>query len=157
MHLILDRTNWKFGKQDINYLVLAVRIDNIVFPLFWTMIDHQGNSEQQNRIELLNQFKEVFGLKNVESLSADREFIGKDWIAFLLKNNVPFVIRVKENMLVNFGKNAKLPVKDFLSHLDQDQTRATSQDSSMIARKTSDALKKSCPKKQQEKRLKQIA
>ncbi|CAO5681713.1 MAG: hypothetical protein NEHIOOID_01334 [Holosporales bacterium] len=34
MHLILDRTNWKFGTQDINYLVLAVQIDNIVLPLF---------------------------------------------------------------------------------------------------------------------------
>ncbi len=66
MHLILDRTNWKFGKQDINYLVLAVRIDNIVFPLFWTMIDHQGNSEQQSRIELLNQFKGVANEKGGE-------------------------------------------------------------------------------------------
>ena len=61
MHLMLDRTNWKFGNQDINYLVLAVRIGKITFPLFWTMLDHQGNSDTQARIYILNLFKEAFG------------------------------------------------------------------------------------------------
>ena len=34
MHLILDRTNWKYGKSDINYLVLAARVGKVTFPLF---------------------------------------------------------------------------------------------------------------------------
>ncbi|WP_035545040.1 hypothetical protein [Holospora elegans] len=36
MHLMLDGTNWKFGTQNINCLVLAVRVENIAFPLFWS-------------------------------------------------------------------------------------------------------------------------
>ncbi|WP_162531201.1 hypothetical protein [Holospora elegans] len=34
MHLMLDGTNWKFGTQNINSLVLAVRVGKIAFPLF---------------------------------------------------------------------------------------------------------------------------
>jgi hypothetical protein len=29
-------------------------------------------------------------------LLADREFIGADWLEFLCKNNIPFVIRLRE-------------------------------------------------------------
>ncbi|GAJ45836.1 hypothetical protein HE1_00146 [Holospora elegans E1] len=36
MHLMLDGTNWKFGTQNINYLVPAVRVGKITFPLFWS-------------------------------------------------------------------------------------------------------------------------
>ncbi|GAJ46333.1 hypothetical protein HE1_00664 [Holospora elegans E1] len=56
MRLMLDGTNWKFGTQNINYLVLAVRVGKITFPLFWSMLDHQENSHTQARISLLNQF-----------------------------------------------------------------------------------------------------
>ncbi|WP_162531215.1 hypothetical protein [Holospora elegans] len=34
MHLMLDGTNWKFGTQNINCLVLAVKVGKITFPLF---------------------------------------------------------------------------------------------------------------------------
>ena len=122
MHLILDRTNWKFGTRDINYLVLAVRIRETVFPLFWSMIDHQGNSDAKTRIDLLNQFKEAFGFDRILSFSADREFIGKEWISYLLNHKVPFYIRIKDNQMANFGKTKK-PLKDFFSHLNQEETR----------------------------------
>lgn len=122
MHLMLDRTNWKFGNQDINYLVLAVRIRKITFPLFWTMLDHQGNSDTQARIHLLNQFKEAFGLDKILSFSADREFIGKDWIDYLCEHKIPFFIRIKDNQLANFGTSKK-PLKDFFTHLKNDASR----------------------------------
>ena len=32
--LILDRTNWKFGKKDCNILYLAVAYQGIAIPLF---------------------------------------------------------------------------------------------------------------------------
>jgi len=123
MHLMLDRTNWKFGKQDINYLVLAARVGNITFPLFWSMLDHQGNSDTQARISILNQFKEVFGLDRILSFSADREFIGKDWLSYLCNNKIPFFIRVKDNQLANFGASKK-PLKDFFTYLKTDESRA---------------------------------
>lgn len=67
------------------------------------MLNHQGNYEQQIRIKLLNMFKEAFGFDCIASFSADREFIGQDWFDFLLKNNIPFFIRIKDNTLVSFS------------------------------------------------------
>lgn len=122
MHIIIDRTNWKFGDQDINYLVLAVRVGNLTFPLFWILLDHQGNSDTEARIALLNQFKKTFGLKCIASFTADREFIGQDWFSYLLNNKIPFYIRIKENQLVRFGKGKK-KLKEFFEHLDCEETR----------------------------------
>ena len=103
MHLILDRTNWTFREQDINYLVVAARVEKITFSLFWTLLDHQGNSDTQARIDILEKFKEAFGLDKVLSFSADREFIGKEWLDYLVQNTVPFFIRVKNNQLAHWG------------------------------------------------------
>jgi transposase len=121
MHLILDRTNWKFGSQDINYLVLAVRVGKIVFPLFWTLLDHQGNSDTKARMDILNKFKEAFGLDKILSFSADREFIGKEWISYLLDHNIPFFIRIKDNQLAN-DLDTKWPLKEFFHNLGTEET-----------------------------------
>ena len=91
MDLILDRTNWKFGRQDINYLVLAARVGEITFPLFWLWLEHRGNSNASHRIELLERFRKAFGFGAVKSLTADREFIGPEWIDYLCQHKVPFL------------------------------------------------------------------
>ena len=91
MHLILDRTNWKFGSQDINYLVLAARVGKVTFPLFWSMLDHQGCSDYQQRRDLLDQFRVTFGFECVLFFTADREFIGKEWINYLCNHDIPFL------------------------------------------------------------------
>jgi len=91
MHLILDRTNWRFGGQDINYLVLCVRIKSVVFPLFWRMLDHRGCSNFEQRHALLEDFKATFGFECIASFCADREFVGQDWIQYLCAHKVPFL------------------------------------------------------------------
>jgi len=91
MDLILDRTNWKFGKQDINYLVLACRVGSITFPLFWSLLDHQGCSDFEQRKLLLEKFKRNFEFSCIKSFTADREFIGQEWLSYLCQNNVPFL------------------------------------------------------------------
>lgn len=91
MHLILDRTNWKFGACDINFLVLAARVGKVTFPLLWSMLDHSGCSDYQQRRDLLEQFRAVFGLECVLSFTADREFVGQDWIGYLCDHNIPFL------------------------------------------------------------------
>jgi hypothetical protein len=123
MDLMLDRTNWKFGKQDINYLVLAARVGQIVFPLFWTLLDHPGNSDTQARIDILNKFKETFGFDKILSFSADREFIGNEWMSYLLDHNIHIFIRIKDNMLANW-KEDKWPLRDFVDHMEIDESRS---------------------------------
>jgi len=117
--LIMDRTNWKFGKTHINILVLAVKYKGIAVPILWYLLDKKrGNSSYRDRIRIVRQFINLFGVEKIEVLLADREFIGKEWFAWLQRREIPFVIRVRNNTLVN-GKKvstlfAKVPNKGFL-------------------------------------------
>lgn len=113
MHIIFDRTNWKFGDTDINFLVLAVRIGHKTFPLFWSMLDHRGNSNTEQRIDLMNKFIEVFGTDRIETFTGDREFIGEEWIQFLCEKNINFCIRFRSNQLVPYGSHDEKPLKLF--------------------------------------------
>lgn len=79
LSLVLDRTNWKFGRIEINLLVLAVVV-------------------------------------------ADREFVGKKWVDYLIQNNIPFFIRIKENRLVEWGEDM-CHISSFFRHLKGKQKR----------------------------------
>ena len=108
MGLSLDRTNWKFGILDINLLVLAVVVNpQFAFPLFWVALPKAGNSNFKERIDLLQIFIKTFGSKKILFFTGDREFIGKKWIDFLMKEKIPFFIRIKENRLINNGETKK--------------------------------------------------
>lgn len=116
--LCLDRTNWKFGKRDINVLMLAIVTTRVRIPLMWTMLDKQGASNSAERIALLQRHLAVFGAGSIRYLLADREFVGQEWMEFLLQNNIMFSIRVKGKtyirladggvcMLQSFARNRK--------------------------------------------------
>jgi len=96
--LALDRTNWKLGQRDINVLVLALVTRRFRVPLMWKLLPHQGSSNTAQRIALLQRYLDLFGAASIDLLLADREFIGADWLEFLCKTNIPFAIRLKENM-----------------------------------------------------------
>ena len=98
--LALDRTNWKLGQGNVNILVLAVVTRRFRVPLLWTLLDHGGTSDVGQRIALMERYLRLFGASSIKALLADREFIGAEWMKFLNKNNIPFAIRLKENMQV---------------------------------------------------------
>ena len=54
--LAMDRTNWKFGQQNINVLVLAVVYHGVAFPLLFKLLPKFGNSNTNERIELIERF-----------------------------------------------------------------------------------------------------
>lgn len=93
--LALDRTEWKRGKTTINLLVLAVVVHKCAVPLLWTVMPACGASDTKERIDLLTRFIEMFGKERMRFLTADREFIGFDWINWLLREQIPFRIRIK--------------------------------------------------------------
>ena len=125
LDLAIDRTNWKFGCIDINLLVLAVVISkNFSIPLFWKALPKKGNSNTRERIDILQLFVNTFGIERIGSLMADREFIGKVWIDFLVRKKIPFFIRVKENRLVEWGPIHR-HVGVFFNHLKVKEKRHT--------------------------------
>lgn len=38
-YLTLDRTNWQWGKSDINILTLAIAFKGIAIPIYWELLD----------------------------------------------------------------------------------------------------------------------
>ncbi|WP_419906576.1 transposase [Hoeflea sp.] len=61
-------------------------------------LSHRGNSSTPQRIDLMERYLRVFAASSIEALLADREFAGSDWMTYLIDNNVPFSIRLRENM-----------------------------------------------------------
>lgn len=96
--LVFDRTNWKIGSKHVNILFLAVCGKGLSIPLFYKLLDGKksGNSDQEDRILLLEKFIKTFGKKCGGVLLGDREFIGRDWFHYLNKAGFPYCIRLKE-------------------------------------------------------------
>lgn len=78
--LEMDRTNWKFGQQNINVLVIAVIYQGVAFPLLFKLLPKFGNSNTSESIELIERFIRLFGTVSLDCLTADREFVGERWI-----------------------------------------------------------------------------
>ena len=122
MTLAIDRTNWMFGKTPINILMLSAKWKSKSIPLFWLMLDKEGNSNYQERIDLLQLFIQTFGVRAIARLTGDREFIGYHWFEWLVNHDIPFDIRIKSNTQIN--QNGKeFAVKDLFVHLRRGQFR----------------------------------
>jgi hypothetical protein len=98
--LTIDRTNWKFGGNDINIFMLGVAYRGVAFPLLFTMPDKRGNSNSAERIAPVERFVRLFGKGCIECLVADREFVGGKWMAYLNENGIRYHIRIRNNFKV---------------------------------------------------------
>ena len=108
--LAMDRTNWKFGQQNINVLVLAVVYHGVAFPLLFKLLPKFGNSNTNERIELIERFIALFGSAALDCLTADWEFVGQKWIKYLNEQRIRYYIRIRENFWVlqpHIGKQVK--------------------------------------------------
>lgn len=100
--LAIDRTNWERGQTDVNLLTLAVLVGKTAVPLLWCDLAHPGNSDTEQRIALVQEFVALFGKARLRFITADREFVGEDWLAWLDQNDLRFVIRIrKEDLLTH--------------------------------------------------------
>lgn len=112
--LCLDRTNWKFGKTNINILMISICYEGVSIPLIWKMLDKRGNSNSKERIELVERYIRLFGISSIESILADREFIGNKWTNHLSIKEIAFYIRIKANMWISIpGKGQKKAFRFF--------------------------------------------
>lgn len=116
--LSMDRTNWKFGKKHINFLVVGIWYHGTSIPIAWTSLGKAGTSTTEEWIALTKRVLKYLGKEQIEALSADREFASKDWFRFLEREGVPFVIRVKKDVLTKVpGMTNKRPVRSVFGHL----------------------------------------
>ncbi|QQS54128.1 MAG: IS4 family transposase [Candidatus Competibacteraceae bacterium] len=115
--LTLDRTNWKYGDVNINYLVLGVVYRGSAFPILWVALDKKGNSNTQERIALMNRFLTIFGPQMIACLFADREFIGIQWFGYLIENQIKFAIRIKKNTQISNSRGVPVSAENLFRGL----------------------------------------
>ncbi len=103
--LALDRTNWEFGRQTINFLVFAIVIGKVSVPIIWTVLPKKskgGNSQQKQRIALMTKLLKIIPAKDIHALTMDREFVGKKWLSWLEEKGVTYIVRIKKNTSVGW-------------------------------------------------------
>ncbi|WP_371135590.1 transposase [Bradyrhizobium sp.] len=59
-----------------------------------------GNSNTSERTELLDRLRAAFPSMKIAALMGDREFIGDAWMAYLQREKIAFILRLRENQHV---------------------------------------------------------
>ncbi len=106
--LSIDRTDWYLGETPLNVFMLSVVYKGVAFPLLWTVLEKKGCSNTGERIELVEKYVEIFGADSLSFVTADREFIGRDWFSYLRRKKIPFRIRIKENLKISNARGNKM-------------------------------------------------
>ena len=132
VYLSMDRTCWNLGEMCINFLVIGIDFHNISVPIFFKLLPNKtknGSSNTKQRISILKYSVKLIGVKNIISFSADREFVGTDWFNYLLKEKIPFVIRIKENTIVtNSRTNRKTSIKELCKRIRKNKRKILKDD-----------------------------
>jgi len=98
--LVVDRTNWEFGKTPINILMISVMHHGMGIPLIWLLLPNRGNSRIPARIALLEKLIKAFPKARIACVMGDREFVGRAWIDWFCDNKIDFILRFKENQYI---------------------------------------------------------
>ncbi len=82
----LDRTQWQLGKHTYNILMLGIAHQGLAIPLIWQMLPKKGNSQTNERLNIMEKLAALLGKERVAYLTADREFVGQQWFKYLSSN-----------------------------------------------------------------------
>lgn len=94
-YLIMDATTWQVGDKNVHLLTLCILLGKTAVPIYWLQLAKKGHSNEEERQQLLTEALKRYKLKG-KILLADREYIGENWLAFLVKEGIEFVIRLPE-------------------------------------------------------------
>ena len=98
LRICIDRTEWDFGKTQINILMVLVGHGDFQVPFYWEMLDNNsGNSNSGDRIDLLEKVFKIVDKKRIGLIVADREFIGHKWLKWLKDQGLTFCVRAPKS------------------------------------------------------------
>jgi len=116
-YLAMDRTNWQWGKKNLNILMLAVVYKGVAIPIYWLLLNKKGNSDTRERIAIVKRFIRQFGKERLLGILADREFIGEHWLTWLKTENIGFYIRIKKDAKVPNSQGKAVQAKQLFQFL----------------------------------------
>ena len=113
LRLTIDRTEWDFGKCQVNILMVLIGYGDLQLPLYWELLDNKsGNSNSQNRIDLLEKCFAIVDIKRIGLVVGDREFVGQKWIKYLKYNGLQFVMRLPKHHLITTSNGEAIGIAD---------------------------------------------
>ena len=122
--IAIDRTNWQFGKRNLNFFVAAIIYENISIPIAWLLLDKKGNSSTEERKELIEKILKILEKKDIEIIVADREFVGKEWLDYLVNKDLPFAVRVKKNELIRHKNGGLMQLGKFFKGMKLEENKS---------------------------------
>jgi hypothetical protein len=99
----IDRTEWHFGSQPVNVLMIGVAYQGIAFPVVWEVLSKEGSSSVEEGVALFRRLVRLARPEDIRVVTADREFIGEDWLAFLAEREISFAIRLRKRRRLALG------------------------------------------------------
>ena len=79
--------------------MLGIVYKGVAFPLLFTTLNKGGNPNTKERIDLINRFIKLFGKQVIDSLVADRAFVGEKWFQYL-NNNIRYYIKLMNLFMI---------------------------------------------------------
>lgn len=120
--LSMDRTNWKFGRTNINILTIGISWRGTAIPLVWKMLDKRGKSNVIERRELLDELLFILNEEQAEKIRhilMDREFGDSPWITELKRRKIGFIIRIRvDSKIRKLGEMKEIKARDLFNSTD---------------------------------------
>ncbi|WP_419234826.1 transposase [Rickettsia endosymbiont of Nabis limbatus] len=75
--------------------------------MYWKSLPHGGVCSGELMGEFLQKFIKNLGVEKIKYLLADREFMNKEWLNFLINNHIKFAIPLKRDNKIRLEKSLK--------------------------------------------------
>jgi hypothetical protein len=121
--ITIDRTNWLYGKNKINYLTIAIVYQGLSIPIIFENLDKKGSSNSAERIVLMEKLLKIIPPERIKVVLADREFIGKEWFKYLKIKKIPYAIRIKDNIICHLKDGSSALIKRHFKSLKKGKSR----------------------------------
>ena len=123
--LVMDRTHWRLGRTDLNVLCVGLVHQGVSIPLEYQSLQKPKGQLPYRRTKTPPDPGKRLAYLNpsVCCLVADREFIGRAWFAFLLAQQVDFVIRLRGNTWITLDDGRRRYLAAFNQRMPRGTTR----------------------------------
>lgn len=106
--IAIDRTEWNLGQHRVNVLMLTISYKAIAIPLLWEIWARRGCSHTHQRQAIIERFINQFGVEGIRFVTADREFCSKAWLRYLIRNKLPFRLRINSSYQITNARGRKV-------------------------------------------------
>lgn len=101
LDLVIDRTEWKFGKVWINILMVSVWHRGAAIPVGWKVFSKKGVVSGKKHVVVLRETVARLGAERIGKVFGDREFASREMFAYLFENELDFCLRLKKSHLAD--------------------------------------------------------